>query len=471
MELFRKIFVCGSNNKKDQDKPSFKRGSTNQLPSIKKSVDCKEIAENIYSVVNRVKRTVNKTKLFFLPIEWWDKLMIFIDKGTKNTMPSKLIENKSIVKSTESVLVIQEILREILQYFDLDIVYYCKTDDFEKVSYDSNNYPKINLSSIKGMTVLQFCSSKSTKSNYFEDDDLEELKHTYTKVVIFHNEEEKRSSFDRPEKNDKTDKVEKIRVLNASANVKCPENNKMVIRNQSKSPIKNEDLNKSTAKSEIRGEKASGITTLPSETIGPNKIIVKVKSSINDTQIDNNINRTLNTTSNTKSIHNISFSSLKKIGMKPKGIFNPSVYCFMNSSMQCIVSIPELNYYFLNGDYEYVVKSTKNTALDALQEFLEYYKDSTGSFKPPSSLYSVCHSFLHPNRQHDCHEFFIKFLSRIQDEINGKPKYSLDKVKSASEAWTIYISKNHSIIDHCFAGLFKSSVKCHKCGYISGKPL
>lgn len=451
MELFRKIFVCGSNNKKDQDKPNQKRGSTKQLPTIKK-LETKDIAENIHSVVNRVKRTVNKSKLFFLPIEWWESLLVFADKGTKGTMPPSFIENKTLRKSTESVLVIQEILKEILQYFELDIVYYCKTDDFEKVSYDSNNYPKVSWANIKPMSVEQFSASKSSKVNYYEEE-VEELKHTFTKVVIVQSEEEKRSS------------LEKVKVMNVST--KQNENNKMVIRNQSKSPIKNEDLNKSVAKSEMR-EKASGITTLPSETIGPNKIIVKVKSSINDTQIEN-INRTLNTTSNTKSIQQITFSSLKKIGMKPKGIYNPSVYCFMNSSMQCIVSIPELNYYFLNGDYEYVVKSTKNTALDALQEFLEYYKDSTGSFKPPSSLYSVCHSFLHPNRQHDCHEFFIKFLSRIQDEINGKPKYSLDKVKSAADAWAIYISKNHSIIDHCFAGLFKSCVKCHKCGYISGK--
>lgn len=193
----------------------------------------------------------------------------------------------------------------------------------------------------------------------------------------------------------------------------------------------------------------------------------KTKNNIDKTKTVNITS--LNTTSNTKKSTQVTFTNLKPLALTPKGIYNPSVYCFMNTFMQCLVSIPEINNYFLSQQYSILNTRTNYQTCDALNEFIEYYKDSRKSFKPPSSLYTVCHSFLTPNRQHDCQEFMRRFLGKIQDEINGKPKYSFDKVKNVNQAWNIYIEKNMSIIDQAFAGMFKSSVICKKCKYNSGK--
>lgn len=177
----------------------------------------------------------------------------------------------------------------------------------------------------------------------------------------------------------------------------------------------------------------------------------------------------LNTTSNTKKSKNtFNFSQLKILELKPNGLYNPSVYCFMNTTMQCLASIPELNYYFKNEEYKKEGKG-KFEACSALMDFCDYYYDTKSSFKPPKSLYKICNQLLLADEQHDCQEFLRKFLEKIQDEINGKAKYSLDGCKSLNEAWNLYIDKNFSIVDQIFAGMFRGSVVCNKCKFPSGK--
>lgn len=200
----------------------------------------------------------------------------------------------------------------------------------------------------------------------------------------------------------------------------------------------------------------------------------KSNKTKNSKGFDNNNTKTvnltsLNTTSNTKNSAFFQYTKLQPFNLKPKGIYNPSVYCFMNTCLQCLITIPEINYFFYNREFSSISRNTGLQACEALYRFIDYYKDSKGSFQPPSVIYDVCHSFLSPNRQHDSQEFMRHFLGKIQDEINGKPKYFLEKCKSLTEAWTIYIEKNHSIIDQTFAGMFKSSVICKKCKHTSGK--
>jgi hypothetical protein len=172
---------------------------------------------------------------------------------------------------------------------------------------------------------------------------------------------------------------------------------------------------------------------------------------------------------------NKSYSSLilklegfKTNDLNPKGLYNPSVYCFMNTCMQCLASIPELNHYFGTGQFTKEKKSKKDPqACQALKEFVNSYENSSGSLKAPSSIYKVCHSFLTANTQHDCQEFLRRFLTKIQEELNWDKKYTIPDKASLEQAWNIYREINPSFVDSLFTGLMRSSVICNLCGHKS----
>jgi ubiquitin C-terminal hydrolase len=136
----------------------------------------------------------------------------------------------------------------------------------------------------------------------------------------------------------------------------------------------------------------------------------------------------------------------------------------MNTCIQCLLSIPEFNFYFSNGKYKYD-NITKNSqiACEALNELVSYYNKSKKSIKAPDSVFRICHSFLPPNEQHDCQEFLRRFLSKIQEELNLNKKYSFPENSNYKKVWDIYKENNPSFIDNLFCGLIRSSVICNKC--------
>jgi len=77
----------------------------------------------------------------------------------------------------------------------------------------------------------------------------------------------------------------------------------------------------------------------------------------------------------------------------------------MNSCLQCLMSIPEFNYYFVKKVYKTEKKSKKsNDACDAMYEFITTYNNCTkSSMLATQTMYDVCHSFLPKRQQHDSH--------------------------------------------------------------------
>ncbi len=162
------------------------------------------------------------------------------------------------------------------------------------------------------------------------------------------------------------------------------------------------------------------------------------------------------------------FTFSRSFECEPKGIYNPSVYCFMNTGMQCLLSIPELNSYFLTEKFkkDRVSKITQS-ASNALNEFISKYSKTSSSIRACESLFKICHSFLEPSQQHDCQEFLRRFLSKIQEELNYNKKYSFPDKANYQKVWEIYRENNPSFIDSIFCGLMRSSVICNKCKYKS----
>lgn len=87
------------------------------------------------------------------------------------------------------------------------------------------------------------------------------------------------------------------------------------------------------------------------------------------------------------------------------GFQNPCVYCFMNSCLQCLLSIPEFNYYFAKKNFKSEQKSSKKlVACNAMYDLVtEYNNCSKASMMAVEAIYDVCHSFLPPRQQHDSH--------------------------------------------------------------------
>ncbi len=91
--------------------------------------------------------------------------------------------------------------------------------------------------------------------------------------------------------------------------------------------------------------------------------------------------------------------------LSPIGFENPCVYCFMNSALQCLLSISEFNFYFANQLYKSEKKSKKSSeACEAVYELIHSYNNcSKTSMMACRTMYTVCYRLLPKNTQHDSH--------------------------------------------------------------------
>ena len=162
--------------------------------------------------------------------------------------------------------------------------------------------------------------------------------------------------------------------------------------------------------------------------------------------------------------------SFEKKYFEPIGINNKSVYCYMISCFQVLLSIPELNYYFLYKKYKKV--GQKTIICDDYSDFISLYhyfqKNNKAPIDLPSSVYEICFSLLPKEVMNDTEEFFILFLKSIQEELklnlNDKNVNNNKSNKNDIEnLWMDYRRQNNSFIDGLFTGLLRSTVICHRC--------
>jgi ubiquitin C-terminal hydrolase len=162
--------------------------------------------------------------------------------------------------------------------------------------------------------------------------------------------------------------------------------------------------------------------------------------------------------------------SFEKKYLEPIGVNNKSIYCYMISCFQVLLSIPEMNYYFLYKKYK---KSEQRTLIcDDYSEFISLYeyfqKNNKNQIDIPPSIYNICHSFLQKDVMNDCEEFFILFLKSMQEELNmkingNKINNNNENKNDIEKMWNDYRKENDSFIDGLFTGLIRSTVICNKC--------
>ena len=187
-------------------------------------------------------------------------------------------------------------------------------------------------------------------------------------------------------------------------------------------------------------------------------------------------NESVSIISNSKYIYNSTtnkFFDLNIFGKKyiePIGIKNKSIYCYMISCLQVLISIPELNYFFLYKKYK--KQDQKTLICDDFSDFISLYKyfqkTNQTCIELPSSIYNICHSILQKDVMNDSEEFLILFLKSIQEELKTKIKNENNinnkEIKiDIEKLWMNYRNNNNSFIDGLFTGFIISSVICNSC--------
>ena len=158
----------------------------------------------------------------------------------------------------------------------------------------------------------------------------------------------------------------------------------------------------------------------------------------------------------------------KKINLNPIGLKNPSIYCFMNCCLQILLSIPELNYFFLYKQYK---ENEDNKALicDDYSNFIELYahyeKNKQNYMELPRTMFDISNSLVQKGIMNDCEEFLFLFLKSMQEELNIKNKFynNANDDESVQRRWYLYREVNSSFIDSIFTGFIRSTVICNKC--------
>lgn len=170
------------------------------------------------------------------------------------------------------------------------------------------------------------------------------------------------------------------------------------------------------------------------------------------------------------------------------GLSNLGNTCYMNSALQCLVHLPEVNYYFFFDLYEKELNRTnplgnKGEVAVAFSNLLHKLFDigtSTSYVTPREFKYTIGRysSMFHGYQQQDSQEFLSWLLDALHEDLNRiqdkpyseKPELKDEDVNNpqavvdlANQCWYQHKLRNDSIIVDLFTGLYQSTLVCPTC--------
>jgi len=480
--------------------------------------------------ITEIKITKFSTR-FIIPKEWLNNILSNDDKNSRNiysiknsiflnTKKNKLKKNLNMEKI---VIIIYEIMENII-YLEYDIDYLII------INYDSKN----NSYDFDDIDVIYPNQFNQIEPNYEQmkiDKGYYEPKNKKNKIDIYESTIELLNPKDEDKKENKNEinvrrtKSGKIRNIN----INNEENKEIsILKGKKNNSIKKTETKNDLRKTEEENENEENIEELHSgekihnvsynfqnkkKNINNDIILINNKNTNKKSNKDNkqeNQEQNQNQITNIKQINEIkkeeeinniqnevnqeyeiyfynsnraiiNLSNYKSETIKPVGLINPSIYCFMICILQSLISIPELNFFFLSKIYLLSNSNNKNISEDdypicnSYQYFIKLYLLSKKNYiQINRNLFRICNKLLGGMHMHDSQEFFVCFLEAMQDELN-----SLNKNKKAQknkknenpinmeEKWNEYRLKNKSFIDSIFTGLMRSTVECKSCKHKS----
>lgn len=211
-----------------------------------------------------------------------------------------------------------------------------------------------------------------------------------------------------------------------------------------------------------------------SESSYNNKISLKEKEISDNETLSFPPNNKYNFSEN-MSFSSFNLDSYNKINLYPLGLKNPSIYCYMNCCLQILLSIPEINYFFLNKKYK-LNQNHKTLICDDFSDFISLYKyfvkNNTRQMDLPPSMFDMCNTLVPKGVMNDCEEFLFLLLKSIEEELNLNNKYKNyengnNDFNDIQKRWYLYREVNSSFIDSIFTGYIRSTVICNKCNKAS----
>ena len=167
------------------------------------------------------------------------------------------------------------------------------------------------------------------------------------------------------------------------------------------------------------------------------------------------------------------------------GSVNLGNTCFMNSSIACISNCTELTYFFLSGQYKKEINENSKYGLKGklaqswYDLLYKYWVENNDSGNPKDFKYIIGEkdARFRGYSQQDSNEFINIFLDTLNEDLNfsDEKKYIELNEKNSEETdeqcakkfWEANLIRNDSVITDLFCGLFKSTITCPKCNWIS----
>ena len=208
----------------------------------------------------------------------------------------------------------------------------------------------------------------------------------------------------------------------------------------------------------------------------------------NNNQIINTINYNEEIEKNAKIFKVLFFEGFEKDYYTKNGLNNVGLTCYMNSTLQCLLHIPELSLYFMGIYKRFVLEhekmisktETKGAISNEYHLLLKKIKEGSGgwlnknSVSPKAFNNLLCR--LNPQfskyQSNDAKDLIIYLLQEMHEELNYFGEKKVEKIPSCNQLiesnafnyfYEINSKLNFSIISYLFWGIVKQTTICDSC--------